>query len=116
MPKVPDGMTALEVPSTVAVIVGRIQVDGDDDLPAVHALEDQFTLRPLDPAQPAPQGLLGLDPGVADDLLFWEQLRVYLAAFPPPAADAEFVELLARLGITSDESPLVDADPEPLRR
>ena len=71
------------------MIVGRIQVDGAADLPAVHALQDQFTVTrrtrrrrsPASPRRPT---------GVADDLLWWERLRVALAAFPPPAGDAPF--------------------------
>ena len=100
---VPDGVTAVEVPSTLAVIVGRTQVDGHDDLPAVHALQDQFTLRPLDDQQPAAGGLPVPDAAVPAALAFWEQLRVNLEACPPPAADAEFVGLLGKLGVNVDE-------------
>jgi hypothetical protein len=109
---VPAGMTVLQIPSTVAVIVGRLQVDGDHDLPAVHALQDQFTLRPLDAGQPAPTGLPTPDPGVPPELAFWEQLRVSIAAFPPPAADTEFLGLLDQLGITRAETPFLRPDPE----
>jgi hypothetical protein len=42
----PDGMQVIEAPSNVFVIVGRLQVNGVEDLPAVHALQDQFTLTP----------------------------------------------------------------------
>jgi Protein of unknown function (DUF1254) len=44
---VPAGATLVPVPTTVAMIVGRIAVAGADDLAAVHALQDQFTLVPL---------------------------------------------------------------------
>jgi hypothetical protein len=44
---VPDGMTVVPAPSGVFSIVGRVQVDGQADLPAVHDLQDQFTLTPL---------------------------------------------------------------------
>jgi hypothetical protein len=43
----PAGLTPVEIPTSVAVIVGRLQVDGAADLPVVHALQDKFTLRPL---------------------------------------------------------------------
>ncbi len=87
---VPDGMPVIEAPSRVFVIVGRIQVDGQDDLPTAHALQDQFTITPLSVYQggtaPAPAaGIPAPDPAVGDDLLFWEKFRVELAAFPPPA-------------------------------
>ena len=41
---VTDGMTVVAAPTGVFSIVGRVQVDGDTDPPAVHALQDQFTL------------------------------------------------------------------------
>ena len=44
---VPDGRTVVPAPTGVFSIVGRVQVDGKADLPAVHALQDQFTLTPL---------------------------------------------------------------------
>ena len=34
-----------------------------------------------------------------------------LAAFPPPAADKQFVTLAKRFGATAAESPYVDPDP-----
>ena len=114
---VPDGMTVVPAPSGVFSIVGRIQVDGEADLAAVHALQDQFTLTPLlagaggaSAAQVA--GVPEPDPRVRDDLRWWEQFRVALAAFPPPAGDAPFVAVAARLGLTAAQSPYVDPDPE----
>jgi hypothetical protein len=92
----------------VAVIVGRIQVDSESDLPAVHTLQDRFTLAPLDPGQPAPNGLPAIDPAVGEDLAFWARLRAYMAAYPPPAGDAEFVAALDRLGVTADTWPSAD--------
>jgi hypothetical protein len=44
---VPDGTTVVPAPTGVFTIVGRVQVDGEADLPAVQALQDQFTLTPL---------------------------------------------------------------------
>jgi hypothetical protein len=114
---VPDGMTVVPAPSGVFSIVGRVQVDGQADLPAVHALQDQFTLAPLAAGTggAAPEQVAGVpepDPQVHDDLRWWEQFRVALAAFPPPAADAPFVTLAERLGLTAAQSPYVDPDPQ----
>jgi hypothetical protein len=114
---VPDDMTVVTAPTGVFTIVGRVQVDGEADLPAVQALQDQFTLTPL----PAGAGGASLgqvdgvpkpDPRVRDDLRWWEQFRVALAAFPPPAGDAPFVALAERLGLTAAESRYVDPDPQ----
>jgi hypothetical protein len=114
---VPDAMTVVRSPSGVFSIVGRVQVDGEADLPAVQALQDQFTMTPLpadvgDAAQGQVAGVPKPDPRVRDDLRWWEQFRVALAAFPPPAGDAPFVALAERLGLTAAESPYVDPDPK----
>jgi hypothetical protein len=114
--EVPDGMTVLRAPTGVFTIVGRVQVDGEDDLPAVHALQDQFTLTPLSAGTggAAPEQVAGVpepDARVPEDLRWWEQFRVALAAFPPPAGDASFVALAERFGVTAAQSPYVDPDP-----
>ena len=92
------------------MIVGRIQVDGEADLAAVHALQDRFTLTAAVPDGEL-AGIPAPGPDVADDLVEWERLRLALAAFPPPAGDAEFVAMAERLGLTGS-SPLVELDPE----
>jgi hypothetical protein len=110
----PDGATLVEVPTSIFAIVGRVQVDGVDDLPAVHALQDQFSLGPLN-STPDGTGRFGVpqvELDVPGDLLWWEQFRVSLAAFPPSPADAEFLETAALLGLTGTSSPLVDPDPD----
>jgi hypothetical protein len=86
--EVPDGMTVVSAPTGVFTIGGRVQVDGQADLAAVHALQDQFTLTPLsvDQGGAAPPPVAGVpkpDPRVRDDLEWWERFRVALAAFPP---------------------------------
>ena len=55
--EVPAGMTAVQAPTGVFTIVGRVQVDGEADLPAVHALQDQLTLTSF------PAGAGGVSPG-----------------------------------------------------
>lgn len=105
--EVADGSTVIAAPTTTAVIVGRIQVDGEADLPVVHALQDQFTL-----TAPAgePVGIPAPAAGVAEDLVWWERFRVALAAYPPPASEAAFVANLERLGLLAEPSPYIDPD------
>ncbi len=90
----PDGMRTVRAASGVFVIVGRVQVDGDADLPAVHALQDEFTLRPLDP-DAAPSGVPSAVAGVPAALEWWERFRVALAAFPPSPQDAPALDVCA---------------------
>ena len=111
----PAGMRVISAPTGIFMIVGRVQVDGEADLPAVHALQDQFTImsssvRDGGPA-PAMPGAPKPDPRVPDELEWWERFRVALVSFPPPRADARFIELAARLGATTAESPYVNPDP-----
>ena len=84
---VPDAMAVVAAPTGVFSIIGRVQVDGEVDLPAVHALQDQFTLTPLAVHQggatpPVVAGVPTPDPRVGEELGWWERFRVALAAFP----------------------------------
>jgi hypothetical protein len=113
---VPEGMTVVAAPTGVFSIIGRLQVDGEADLPAVHALQDQFTLTPLSAHQGGtpPAEVAGVpkpDPRVGQELAWWERFRVALVAFPPPAGDKAFLALAGRFGATAAESPYVDPDP-----
>ncbi len=65
---IPDGMPAIGAPTGIFAIVGRLAVDGEGDLPAAHALQDQFTLAPLGAEpRPAVSGVPQPDPNVPDD-------------------------------------------------
>jgi hypothetical protein len=105
-----QGPDVVRAPTGIATIIGRVQINGDADAPAVHALQDAFTLTSA--SQDVPAGVPRPDPRVREDLRWWEALRVDLAAFPPPAGDAPMLELAATLGLTGAESPYVDPDPE----
>jgi hypothetical protein len=111
----PAEMQLVSAPTGIFMIVGRVQVDGEDDLAAVHALQDQFTLTPLRVHDggpvPATAGAPEPDLRVREDLLWWERLRAALISFPPPPADARFVEHAASLGVTAAESPYVNPYP-----
>ena len=102
---------AVRSPTGVAMIVGRVQINGEADAAAAHALQDQFTLTPVSAAPAAPRGVPAPDPRVGEALRWWETFRVQLAAFPPPPADAEFLALAETLGLTAAESPYADPDP-----
>ena len=109
---VPDDLEVVRAPTGVVTIVGRIQVNGADDAPNVHALQNQFTLTALNAESGPPIGVPEPDPRVGEDLRWWETFRVQLAAFPPPAGDAPILAIAEGLGLTTPESPYVDPDPE----
>ena len=111
--EIPDGMAVIHAPTGVFVILGRLQVNGDEDLPAVNALQDQITLTPLlDGSSATAVGVPEPDGRVSEELVWWERFRLCLAAFPPPEADAPFIATAAQLGVTAPESPYLDPDPE----
>ena len=110
----PAGMRLVSAPTGIFMIVGRVQVDGEAEVAAVHALQDRFTLTPLavrqgEPA-PAIPGAPRSDPRALEELQWWERLRVALISFPPPEADVRFVECAASLGATALESPYLSPD------
>jgi hypothetical protein len=51
-------------------------------------------------------------PDVADELRFFEQLRVWMQAFPPAQRDLEFQRQFAALGLLDTDCPYRDPDPE----
>jgi hypothetical protein len=110
--EVPDGMTRIAVPTRVATIVGRWACDGEDDLPAVAALQEALTLRPHAADAPDAVGVPAPDHEVADDLLFFEKARTWIAAFPPSDAEQELQARFAPLGLLDDESPYRDPSDE----
>ena len=107
----PEDMQLVRAPTGLVMVVGRVQVNGAADAPAVHALQDRFTLTPLNPSGPA-QGVPAPDPRVGEDLRWWETFRVQLAAFPPPESDAPLLAVAGTLGLADATSPYVDPDPE----
>jgi hypothetical protein len=96
----PADATMIRLPTAVASIVGRWAVDGEDDLPAVHALQDGLRLTPTAPGD----GLPPPAPGVSDDLGFWEELRVLMQAYPPAPRDQAHQARFAPLGLLEPES------------
>jgi hypothetical protein len=90
----------IRFPTTVASIVGRWAVSGDDELPVVHALQDATTLTPQD-AEAVPVGLAAPDPSVPESARFLEKLRVWSQQFPPAPRDQPLQDSLAPTGIAA---------------
>lgn len=96
----PDGIPVIQAPTNVASIVGRWACDGDEDLPAVHALQDAAKLEPLDP-QAVPAGIPALDPRAPKELEFLEKFRLWSQAFPPADRDKPVLASFADYGVTT---------------
>ncbi|WP_431896205.1 DUF1254 domain-containing protein [Nonomuraea sp. bgisy101] len=108
----PDGVEQLTSPTDTVWIIGRTQLDGPSDLPAVAELVDQYTLQPLSAygrgAYTPPAGKV--DPGIAmaspprqveqmDAQTFFSQLAAAMRTDSPTAADKPMAVTLAQLNI-----------------
>ncbi|HEY9331586.1 MAG TPA: DUF1254 domain-containing protein [Streptomyces sp.] len=107
-----DVRGVIDAPTTVVTIVGRNACDGPEDLERrVRPLQEQFTLTHLEPGEHR-TGLPAPDAGVPAELRFFEQLRVWMAAFPPSAADRAHQDRFQPLGLLEEgPSPFAAAGP-----
>lgn len=97
----PAGARRIAVPTDVATIVGRWACDGEDDLPAVRALQRQLTLTAADGDANACSGagVPTAGEGLPEAVAFFERLRVWMAAFPPSAAEQALQRRFEPLGL-----------------
>ncbi|MFJ3222957.1 DUF1254 domain-containing protein [Streptomyces sp. NPDC086783] len=101
----------IEAPTAVISIVGRNACDSPEDMPRVHALQQRLTLTPLDTTTHR-TGLPAPDPAVPEELRFYEQLRLWMANFPPAGPDQDYQERFQPLGLLEEgPTPYVNADP-----
>lgn len=105
---IPKGMTVVEAPTTKVWLWGRTQVFGEKDYPAVHALQDQYTLTPLSrylSQEPSDFISPALSPraGKPDDpLRFYEELGTYLKANPIPERQQALLGQFNKIGLSKD--------------
>jgi hypothetical protein len=102
----PDDLTPIRFPTAVATIVGRWAVGGDADMPAVRELQSRLALTPTKPGTRIPAA----DRAVREELRFFEQLRAWMRAFPPPERDRVYQQRFEPLGLLASESPYRDPD------
>ncbi len=120
--EVPAGMTRVAAPTDHVWIIGRIMVEGPEDVPAVNALQDAFHMAPLAAwlrgERLAPEVLdTGLDPKAPRDAArFVEVVGRALRENPPPAEQRVLLADAARLGLDGGLAPEVPRLPEALAR
>jgi hypothetical protein len=119
--EVPAGLAPVRCPTPHAWIIGRIMVEGPDDVPAVNALQDGFWMKPFDAWQ---RGLRSdgelLDIGVVPHPSptvdgFVATVNRALRDNPPPAAEAALMTAFAKVGI-GPAQPLDAAHLSPSQR
>ncbi|GGY16338.1 hypothetical protein GCM10010358_80100 [Streptomyces minutiscleroticus] len=117
----PTGVQRIKSPTDTAWIIGRTQLNGPSDLPAVHALSAKYTLTPLSaygrPYTP-PTGRVDPDlPTVSppkrvaqmDAQTFFSHLASAMADNPSSPANAPMAATLRRLGIRPGKPFDIDA-------
>ena len=113
---VPDGMTLIGAPTPHVWIIGRTQTNGPADYPAVHAIQDGFSIRPLDPStavRPAidPDADMSTEPlelvNGLSAVAFFTWAAKLLSINPPHDTDFSVLARIANLGIV----PGQDFDP-----
>jgi hypothetical protein len=107
-------------PSPWILVAGRTLIDGEHDLPAVHALQDQFRLTPLhlfgQQGATVPERrdvLVPVDPE-RDPLAPWKTLNAMLAENPPPERHEILLRQFAEIGVGAGLD--VEAQPESVRQ
>jgi len=109
---VAEDIKVIECPTMIAMILGRIACDGPDDLRTVARLQEGFRLTPAGDAAAPLIGVPVAAPGVPDDLVFLEKLRVFMASFPPSATDQIYQQRFAPLGLLDPTTPYIDMPTE----
>jgi hypothetical protein len=120
--RLPEGVDAIQAPTSWLWIIGRTQTNGPADYGAVHAIQDGYLLTPLSEwgggavAQVAPEAGPVPDPDtVADDIdrdtpplqqlatlsspAFFDRALALLAVHPPHLTDWSLVARMARIGL-----------------
>jgi len=120
--RLPEGVDAIQAPTSWLWIIGRTQTNGPADYGAVHAIQDGYLLTPLSEwgggavAQVAPEAGPVPDPDtVADDIdrdtpplqqlatlsspAFFDRALALLAVHPPHLTDWSLVARTARIGL-----------------
>ncbi|MFZ0773256.1 MAG: DUF1254 domain-containing protein [Candidatus Sulfotelmatobacter sp.] len=99
----PGDVAVVKSPTNFAWIFGRIGIQGDHELDAVHGLQDQLSLRSLVlSSDPAPDTEPWRPFRTADKLDFFANLDQVLRRNAAPKQDAELLSRLPQLGMLRD--------------
>ncbi|MCX4732294.1 DUF1254 domain-containing protein [Streptomyces sp. NBC_01363] len=116
---VPDGVLGvIDAPTSVVSVIGRDAsgaTDDSEDPERGRALRARLGVRYVEPGTHR-TGLPAPDPDVPESLRFFEQLRVWMADFPPSAPDQAYQDRFQPLGLLEEgPSPYTRADPALVR-
>lgn len=102
----PEGLKRLDVSTHKAWLWGRLRVNDGEDLAPLHALQAQFTLRPLSQRdnrdyKPAPAALAPLPTATGDGLDFFRELAAAIKDNPVAPRDEALFAQFSRFGLTA---------------
>lgn len=112
--EVPDGFVQVKSPSLIGSMLGRILIQGPEDLDAVRAIQDAFVVEPLeswsrgirtplvDFAHPEPVADFTFFDARDDLEGFWQGAGQIIAGTVIPDTDRELFDSFAPLGLTRD--------------
>lgn len=114
----PDGYERIDAPTNLVWIVGRTEVRGDDDIPVVNAIQQQYTLSPWAHDTPA-SGITGCVPAsnktppidvvkALSTREYFSRLSDLMRDNPPPAEDAAMVAALGKIGVGPEATTTPD--------
>jgi len=111
--KLPDGLTEIKSPTNLIWIIGRTQTNGVDDYDAVHVIQKEYTLTPLNsfgksyqPSVnvPVDSSINMITPPVdqvagMDTFVFFNRMAIIMKDNPPDAEDTEMLKKFEKIGL-----------------
>ena len=105
----PDGYVRIDAPTNLVWIIGRTELKSDEDIPTVNAIQRQYRLTPwahenqasgIDSCVPESQKTPPVDVVTSLSAIdFFSRLSELMKRYPPPAADADMVAMLGKIGV-----------------
>ncbi|KKK50605.1 hypothetical protein LCGC14_3123350, partial [marine sediment metagenome] len=112
--ELPGGIHKLQAPTAYVWIVGRTLAAGKEDLPAVHAIQDQYTLTPLSQwGKEAETAVAELAPKLppydeSSPLMFFRMMNLGIRQNPPPNNEAVWMHLFDQVNLGLSQEFAVD--------
>jgi hypothetical protein len=119
---VPSGMTRIEAPTRIVLIIGRTKTDGPADYAAVHEIQAGFKITPLSQwGKPPTPGEVKIDPNVdmktppkiqvdtMEGKKYFTYAAELLKTIPPHLTDEPIIAQMRRIGIEPGKSLDFDA-------
>jgi hypothetical protein len=110
--ELPNDVSEIESPTNAIFLTGRTYLVDNEDLPNVHAIQEQYTLTPLSQwlennFEPTPPKKY---PPFDDSepLKFFEMMNLAMTENPPPSSEEELLELFNRINVGPNQTFDID--------